>query len=595
MGWKFGIGEHVLVSGVLSVVVSRQSGEYKLKTCGANSYSYNMRAKSMEEVAKIKFIYTGENTSNLVYGCKYTGYMRTGNCHIYMEDGTSFRYEHAMSPKQFEALQNVEFVCVKEPVETRELNRPVFIGRKCHLVPTDNQEPFLLLRDLRDGEPYVSAYLSEPLVEFDEYFDINDGYNYLHDGGRLDSDMSFWVDGRILEMITGHHILCPTCGKFVRYEDLKLVDKSLVCPYCADDTVTNWITGELMPRRVAKKIQTHEGTQYVYWDEWEDVIMYPDDDPYFAYKEGVMEVDGKLLTEAYVNKQLASGDFIRCSRCGRVCSYINAMQTETGEYICENCLNDCIGKYHSSPITTFTDTDKKSMILFGDEPFFGVEHELAFVGSRNNRLAYKLMHKFNRHCERDSSIPNGFEVISQPMTFDRWKKENMTAYMALLKENNYGDSEATGIHVHMSTQNLDKHAVAEICKFVYENYDELIKFGRRNPHVTDYFKCVNIINETLDDEVTIATNNASRYHAVNTRHLYGNHIELRFFASTGDESHFWSILEFCYCLEKSAEEGGVNWETITRIAEEDGRCENFLKEVDDKFNNRWTAKYNYHV
>ena len=595
MGWKFGIGEHVLVSGVLSVVVSRQSGEYKLKTCGANSYSYNMRAKSMEEVAKIKFIYTGENTSNLVYGCKYTGYMRTGNCHIYMEDGTSFRYEHAMSPKQFEALQNVEFVCVKEPVETRELNRPVFIGRKCHLVPTDNQEPFLLLRDLRDGEPYVSAYLAEPLVEFYEHFDIHDGGNYLHDGGRLDSDMSFWVDGRILEMITGHHISCPTCGKFVRYEDLKLVDKSLVCPYCADDTVTNWITGELMPRRVAKKIQTHEGTQYVYWDEWEDVIMYPDDDPYFAYKEGVMEVDGKLLTEAYVNKQLASGDFIRCSRCGRVCSYINAMQTETGEYICENCLNDCIGKYHSSPITTFTDTDKKSMILFGDEPFFGVEHELAFVGSRNNRLAYKLMHKFNRHCERDSSIPNGFEVISQPMTFDRWKKENMTAYMALLKENNYGDSEATGIHVHMSTQNLDKHAVAEICKFVYENYDELIKFGRRNPHVTDYFKCVNIINETLDDEVTIATNNASRYHAVNTRHLYGNHIELRFFASTGDESHFWSILEFCYCLEKSAEEGGVNWETITRIAEEDGRCENFLKEVDDKFNNRWTAKYNYHV
>lgn len=592
MGWKFGIGEHVLVNNKLCVVVSRESGEYGLKICGIDSNYYGIRAKYMREVAKIEFIYTGETTFGLVYGDKYTGYLCPNKGRIYMEDGSDFRYEYAMSPKQFKVLQNVEFVCVKEPIETRYLNRPVFIGRKCHLIPTYNQEPLLLLRD---GEPYVSAYLAKPLVEFDEYFDISDSGDSLHDGRRLDREWSFWVDGKTLEMVTGHHILCPTCGKFVRPEDLKIVGQYLVCPECVDDTVTNWISGELMPRRTAKKIQTREGTRYVYWSEWEDEIMYPDDDPQFAYKEGVIEVDGNLFTEAYVNKQLESGDFVRCSRCGKVCSYINAMETETGEYVCENCLDDCIGSYHSSPITTFTSTDKKSMVLFGNEPFFGIEHELAFVGGRNSRLAYKLMHKFNRHCECDSSIPNGFEVISQPMTFDRWKKENITAYMALLKENNYGDSDATGIHVHMSTQNLNKHSIAEICKFVYENYNVLIKFGRRDPHVTDYCRCVETITPSLDDECTIATNNASRYHAVNTRHLYENHIELRFFASTGDESHFWSILEFCYCLEKSAEEGSVNWETITKIAEEDGRCENFLKEVNDKFNNGWTAKYNYRV
>ena len=256
-------------------------------------------------------------------------------------------------------------------------------------------------------------------------------------------------------------------------------------------------------------------------------------------------------------------------------------------------MGNYIGNYHSSPSIIFTDTSRKNVFLFGNEPFFGVEHELAHVGGNNNKLAYTLTKKFDRHCEHDSSIDRGFEVISQPMTFDRWKNEDISAYMKLLKDNNYEDSDYTGIHVHISTQNLNRHAIAEICKFVYENYWALIKFGRRNPDITSYFERVSSISRTDDDGYTISVNNSSRYNAVNTHHLDEDNIELRFFASTADESHFWAILEFCYCLEKSAEEGSVDWDTIIEIAKDNGKCENFLKEVNDSFNNDWTDKYNY--
>jgi hypothetical protein len=595
MSWKFGLGKHVVVNDSLCVVISRECGEYELKICGVDRYYHGVRAKCMEEVIKIEFIYTGKTDFDLEYGEKYIGYLCTNNGRIYLENGENFRYEYTMSPKQFETLQKVEFVCVKEPVETRHMRRPVFIGRKCHLIPTKNYEPFLLLRD---EEPRVSEYLSKPLVEFDEYFyiDEHEGHCYqLHNGHRLDRDWSFWIGGDCLERITGHHILCPTCGEFTRPDDLKIVGKSLVCPECANDIVTSWISGEPIPRRAARKINTHEGTKYVYWSEWADEILYPDDDPEYAYKEGVMFVDGHLFTEAYVNEKLESGEYIKCSRCGNIFPASNVIETDDGEYICNNCMDDYIGEYHSSPVTTFISSDEKSMRLFGNEPFFGVEHELGYVGRENNKLAYTLTNKFNRHCEHDSSVPKGFEVISQPMTFDRWKNENMAEYMALLKENGYDDSDETGIHVHISTQNLNKHGIAEICQFVYENYNALIKFGRRNPDVTGYFQYINLTDPFLNDEFIIDTNNSSRYHAVNTRHLDEKNIELRFFASTNDESHFWAILEFCYCLEKSAEKGSVNWDTITQIAEEDGRCENFLKEVNDKFDNDWTSKYYYCV
>ena len=595
MSWKFGLGEHVVVNDSLCVVISRKYGEYTLKVCGVDRYLHGAHAKWMEEVIKIEFIYTGKTDVDLEYGEKYTGYLCTNNGRIYLENGENFRYEYAMSPKQFETLQKVEFVCVKEPIETRHMRRPVFIGRKCHLIPTKNYEPFLLLRD---EEPRVSEYLSKPLVEFDEYFyiDEREGHCYqLHNGYRLDRDWSFWIGGDCLERIIDHHILCPTCGKLARPDDLKIVGKSLVCPECDNDIVTSWISGEPIPRRVAREINTHEGTKYVYWSEWADEILYPEDDPEYAYKEGIMFVDGHLFTEAYVNEKLESGEYIKCSRCGNIFPASNAIETDDGEYICNDCMDDYIGEYHSSPVTTFISSDEKSMRLFGNEPFFGVEHELGYVGRGNNKLAYTLTNKFNRHCEHDSSVPKGFEVISQPMTFDRWKNENMAEYMALLKENGYGDSDETGIHVHISTQNLNRHAIAEICIFIYENYNALIKFGRRNPDVTGYFQYINLTDPFLNDEFIIDTNNSSRYHAVNTRHLDENNIELRFFASTNDADHFWAILEFCYCLEKSAEKGSVNWDTITKIAEEDGRCENFLKEVNDKFDNDWTNKYAYRV
>lgn len=592
MSWKFGLGEHTVVNDSLCVVISRKYGEYTLKVCGVDRYLHGAHAKWMEEVIKIEFIYTGKDDFNLSYGERYTGYLCRNEGYIYLEDGSSFQWTYAMSPKQFEELQDVEFICVKEPIETRHISRPVFTGRRCHLIPTKNYEPFLLLRD---DKPCVSEYLSKPLVEFDEYFDIVDSSCNLHNGYRLDRDWSFWVDGDCLERIIDHHILCPTCGKFVRPDDLKILGWSLVCPNCANDTVISWVSGETIPRRVAREIHTHEGTKYVYWSEWADEIIYPEDDPEYAYKEGVMAVNGSYFTEAYVNEKLESGEFVKCSRCGGIFPASDVVETDGREYVCHNCMGNYIGSYHSSPSTIFTSSDKTSSLLFGNEPFFGVEHEIAYVGSRNNKLAYTLTNKFNRHCEHDSSVPKGFEVISQPMTFDRWKNENMAEYMALLKENDYGDSDETGIHVHISTQNLNKHGIAEICQFVYENYNTLIKFGRRNPDVTGYFQYVNLTDPFLNDEYIIDVNNSSRYHAVNTLHLDEKNIELRFFASTVDESHFWAILEFCYCLEKSAEKGSVNWGTITEIAEEDGRCENFLKEVNNKFDNDWTDKYNYWV
>ena len=111
-------------------------------------------------------------------------------------------------------------------------------------------------------------------------------------------------------------------------------------------------------------------------------------------------------------------------------------------------------------------------------------------------LSNKIKSKFGKLfvCERDSSIGNGVEIISQPMTW-KWFMNHLDTFKELLNlcvesgfDSHTGD--LCGLHVHIgrealcgfdnNNRSLNQNSVITNINYIMERYqNELFKFSRR--------------------------------------------------------------------------------------------------------------------
>ena len=133
---------------------------------------------------------------------------------------------------------------------------------------------------------------------------------------------------------------------------------------------------------------------------------------------------------------------------------------------------------------------------------FGFELEVTYRNTNDRdvceELANILSSTFNDYFvyERDGSIGNGVEIISQPMTWN-WFMNHLGVFEHLLMicdERGFSshDGNMCGLHVHIgrnatcnldrNNRELDEHKVITNINYILERFqDEIYKFSRRTP------------------------------------------------------------------------------------------------------------------
>ncbi len=289
------------------------------------------------------------------------------------------------------------------------------------------------------------------------------------------------------------------------------------------------------------------------------------------------------------NYCIENGEYYYCADCGELYYYedLHYNENDDADY-CEDCFenhNHCqfdyknaenresenikklikdyedkcaICEYHHNPIDFIkrkTNSDKDNEKLF-----FGVELEISNTDSSClNEASCFVADNLYCRIEHDSSIPNhGFEIISDPMTLNKWheRKNKINQVFKELTNNGFISHNANngecGLHIHASKEALgeteaeQENTINNII-LITENFKkELQQFSRRkNFRWCHFFNDDTEENkETNIEKIKEEKDTKGRYQVINTTNK--NTIELRINRGTLKTNTFFASIQLFY-------------------------------------------------
>lgn len=186
--------------------------------------------------------------------------------------------------------------------------------------------------------------------------------------------------------------------------------------------------------------------------------------------------------------------------------------------------------------------------------FFGVELEVEcpYRPGREVPIGTKRRYaeKFNASVDRfflrgfelDSSVPEGFEIITQPCGLDVHRQQWLFADLSGLVSH---ETTTCGLHVHMTKAALTKLTIGRMARFIHdpENKDFMETFARRS-----FFEYAKHVPSTT---IPSSLKAVDRYEAFNV--TPGKTVEFRLPRGTTKETTIVATVEFCYALIRFCE------------------------------------------
>ena len=302
---------------------------------------------------------------------------------------------------------------------------------------------------------------------------------------------------------------------------------------------------------------------YVYCDNCGDIIE-RDSAIYNDYGTPFCE-------ECYYNR------YTHCANCENEIEFDNANYDDNDDcYYCDDCYADLqnddeniIKGYHCRDL----DISFKSVENDNLNWFLGFELE---VENKEEEIEnYEMANSIRKNhrelgiCfERDGSLSSGFEIISQPMTYNYIKahKNEFSDILESLRNNGFASHDTTtcGLHIHISktafgdTKEKQDKNISKLLLFVETFKEEIKTFSRRTRYNyckfesdldnyivsgvdKKYFKSTKVLKE-------INSRSGERYQVINN--LNTNTLEIRVFKGTLKFETFMATIEFVYNLVK---------------------------------------------
>lgn len=296
-------------------------------------------------------------------------------------------------------------------------------------------------------------------------------------------------------------ILCAFCGAVLDEDDANYFDNTVMCQDCMDEKTT---------------VCDNCNEQI-----WRDDV------------EG--DSDITLCHHCY------EYDYCSCEDCGRLVHHDDAYYYDDSDY---PYCHECYQKLEESAIKSYNYKPEPTFYGSGNL-FYGIELEIDKGGECNNN-ADALLNIANSkenvlYAKHDSSIDDGFELVSEPATLDyhennfRWPQVFERAINMGYRSHN---TSTCGLHIHVNRSAFGKTleeqetVIARIVHFVEKNWLELVKFSRRtetnlNRWAARYFT---ISSEVQDTYKKAKDKRLGRYVAVNLDNY--NTVEFRLFRGT---------------------------------------------------------------
>lgn len=347
---------------------------------------------------------------------------------------------------------------------------------------------------------------------------------------------------------------CDCCAEYYPTESLTTVsDGSLVCEDCLSDSYFFCDhCEEWHEESAACNVHNSDGETIYVCEDCRDRHFTRCDDCGAYYPDGDMQrtEDGNYICP----ECRESGNYAYCERCGDLC-YIDNVEyiEETDGYLChycaetyerENGCGDLLHEYSYKPKNTFFRTDADTP---GAALYFGVELELSHSDTCTRKENFRACHDIlnpgeeeeNIYTKTDSTLNNGFEIVSHPRTLSSWHAFAPTLQEYFDQAAEYTRGDRDGLHVHISRRGMSEAHMLRFSAFINAVQDELMPIARRRSEWGAYADHP----KTAGDCKSIR-HHQSRYSAVNWRN--SSTVELRIFRATIDLREFMAAVEFAH-------------------------------------------------
>lgn len=330
-------------------------------------------------------------------------------------------------------------------------------------------------------------------------------------------------------------------GDIVRIRDYPL-EQSGPSGYYMTRTMQDFVGRELVISRVS-----HQNTR-----NGEDVYGFDEVGRYLWFDEEMLE----LVHSCRV--VLPEESTRTCSVCGTPLSS-HGYRVFNGAVVCDECyrgIENAIHNYHDKTSWAKKVGLQKSRLWSN---LMGFELEVDCYRESNDvksLYAYNIAKKTDRlmFIERDGSIDNGFEIISEPMDM-QWLREGgkdkIEAMFDYINQDdvNIREHDSCGLHVHVdrdclvTTSRTHEEVVDNIYLIVETFKNELIKFSRRYPNSYCRYLTSDSDGDLSLRKVKRVKNRrrGDRYIAINNTNT--NTVEFRMFSSTKSYETLMATLE----------------------------------------------------
>jgi len=260
---------------------------------------------------------------------------------------------------------------------------------------------------------------------------------------------------------------------------------------------------------------------------------------------------------------------------------------------CENCEQDywlddgcdcetAIHSYSYKPTPTFFGklNNKKQF-------FLGVELETESKGNCKQTCAEEINDISDLfYLKRDSSIDNGFEVVTHPFTFE-WHNKQRSVFEELLetlKNNGFRsyNTSTCGIHIHITKSYLSGLDLAKLQLFFCQNEEFIKTISQRQASKLESWGKIKKDKKEIYDS-SKKKGGKGRYTAINLQNYHT--VEFRIFRGTLFNNSFFKNIEFVVAICKFVKTTSLQQLTTTQFynyTKQDKQYKNLTKFMETK-------------
>jgi hypothetical protein len=265
-----------------------------------------------------------------------------------------------------------------------------------------------------------------------------------------------------------------------------------------------------------------------------------------------------------------SEHFTNCCHCNAAIPNSDVYYDEEDEPFCRTCYreNCSIHNYSYRPEIRYYTSKAERTIGLGHRirDYYGIETEVENKKEkmRNDEMAKSIenLGKGNLYCKEDGSLDYGFEVISQPFSWQYYKESQKNLFenvLQVLRQNGFSSFNARtcGIHIHISKRAFDTcHLYKFLKMFCEPEHYGFIRIVSQRTKSSSSGSCQwgkgkeneCIPSQGIKSKAFSKDNNGvtGRYTAVNLENR--STVEIRIFRGTLNAKSFHKNVEFCKAM-----------------------------------------------